>query len=302
MLEGRRRERGRWRRGSGRPRRPAWDAVKLPPPRLVKENLRTIRAQWRRDRVGEAAAALTFYGILALFPFLLLMVALARLVISPAQVQALLGALGRELPVSLSRIPSAQLAQLTSGSHGGLLTFSALTAIWSATAGVVSLITALNAAYGVTERRPRWKVYGLALGVVVAAAVLAPLAGFVAVAAPAIAARLGSPWTALVVWLRLPVAMLLMMTLWATIYSLLPDTQQKFKFISAGSVIGVLVWLAATLGFSFYVSRFNTFGITYGALGGIVVLLLWMWISSLALMLGAEINASLTRHAAGESG
>lgn len=276
--------------------------MKLPPPRLVKENLRTIRAQWRRDRVGEAAAALTFYGILALFPFLLLMVALARLVISPAQVQALLGALGRELPVSLSRIPSAQLAQLTSGSHGGLLTFSALTAIWSATAGVVSLITALNAAYGVTERRPRWKVYGLALGVVVAAAVLAPLAGFVAVAAPAIAARLGSPWTALVVWLRLPVAMLLMMTLWATIYSLLPDTQQKFKFISAGSVIGVLVWLAATLGFSFYVSRFNTFGITYGALGGIVVLLLWMWISSLALMLGAEINASLTRHAAGESG
>jgi membrane protein len=85
------------------------------------------------------------------------------------------------------------------------------------------------------------------------------------------------------------------MILWGMLYFVLPDARQKFKFIMPGSVVGVLVWLAASLGFSFYVSHFSTFGIAYGALGGIIVLLLWMWISSLALMLGAELNAVLAR-------
>ncbi len=129
-----------------------------------------------------------------------------------------------------------------------------------------------------------------------AGAVLALLAGLVAVAAPALAIRLGQPWTTLAGWLRLPLAALLMMILWATLYSVLPNARQKLRFILPGSVVGVLVWLAASMGFSFYVSHFSTFGITYGALGSIIVLLLWMWISSLALMLGAEINAVLARH------
>lgn len=267
-----------------------------------KDVLGRLRQEWIRNKLGSAAAALTFYGILALFPFLLLIVTLASLVIQPEQVQALLGALGRELPPVLSRLPSAQLAQLTSGPSRGLLTFSALTALWSATAGVVSLMSALNTAYGVTEGRPRWRIYGTALGMVLAGAVLALLAGFIAVAAPALASWLGAPWTSLVGWLRLPVATLLMMILWATIYSVLPDTRRKFKFMTPGSITGVLVWLAASLGFSFYVSHFSTFGIAYGALGGIIVLLLWMWISSLALMLGAEINAVFTRRPSGGNG
>ncbi|WP_241758681.1 YihY/virulence factor BrkB family protein [Pyxidicoccus parkwayensis] len=254
-----------------------------------------MRREWQRNQLSDAAAALTFYGLLSLFPFLLLTVALAGLVIQPAQVEALIGALGREVPPAFSQLLYAQLAQLTSGPGRGMLTFSALAAVWSATAGVMSLVTALNAAYGVTESRPRWKVLGMALGTVLAGAVLAPLAGLVAVAAPALAARLGSPWAARAGWLRFPLAALLMMSLWAILYSVLPDSRQKFKFITPGSVVGVLVWLAASLGFSFYVSRFSTFGITYGALGGIIVLLLWMWISSLALMLGAEINAVLAR-------
>ena len=254
-----------------------------------------LRREWGRNKLSDAAAALTFYGVLSLFPFLLFMVALASLVIQPAQVQALLGELGREVPQAFSQLPSEQLAKLTSGPSRGVLTFSALAAVWSATAGVVSLMQALNTAYGVTEGRPRWKVYAIALGMMLAGAVLAVLAGLVAVAAPALATRLGEPWTMLVGWLRLPLAALLMMILWATLYSVLPDARQKFRFILPGSVVGVLVWLAASLGFSFYVSHFSTFGITYGALGGIIVLLLWMWISSLALMLGAELNAVLAR-------
>lgn len=273
------------------------EARRGPPDRAAKWKgiLGRLRREWKRNKLSDAAAALTFYGVLSFFPFLLFIVALAGLVIQPAQVQALVGELGREVPQEFSRIPSAQLAELTSGPSRGVLTFSALAAVWSATAGVVNLIKALNTAYGVPEGRPRWKVYGIALGMMLAGAVLALLAGLVAVAAPALATRLGQPWTALAGWLRLPLAALLMMILWGTLYAVLPDTRLKFKFIIPGSVVGVLVWLAASLGFSSYVAHFSTFGITYGALGGIIVLLLWMWISSLALMLGAEINAVLAR-------
>lgn len=260
-----------------------------------KGTLGRVRQEWKRNKLSDAAAALTFYGVLAFFPFLLFIVALAGLVIQPAQVQAIIGELGREVPQAFSRIPAAQLAELTSGPSRGVLTFSALAAVWSATVGVVSLMKALNTAYGVTEGRPRWKVFGIALGMMLAGAVLALLAGLIAVAAPALANWLGQPWTTLAGWLRLPLAALLMMILWATLYSVLPDARQKFKPIMPGSVVGVFVWLAASLGFSSYVSHFSTFGITYGALGGIIVLLLWMWISSLALMVGAAINAVLAR-------
>ncbi len=255
-----------------------------------------LSREWRRNRLGDAAAALTFYTVLSFFPFLLFVVALAGLVIQPAQVLALIGALGRELPPELSKIPYAQLEELTAGPSGGVLTFIALAAVWSATTGVVSLMKALNTAYDVRECRPRWKVYVIALGMVLAGAVLAPLAGFIAVAAPTFATWLGPPWTTLVGWLRMPLAALLMMVLWTTLYSVLPDLPRKFRLITPGSVVGVLVWVAASLGFSVYVSHFNTLGLTYGALGGLIALLLWMWISSLALMLGAEINAVLARH------
>ena len=255
-----------------------------------------LRREWRRNKLGDAAAALTFYGVLSFFPFLLFLVALAGLVIEPAQVQALVGALGREVPAALSELPYAQLEKLTSVPSGGVLTFIALAAVWSATTGVVSLMKALNSAYGVGESRPRWKVYAIALGMMLAGAVLALLAGLLAVAAPALGTWLGEPWTTLIDWLRLPVAALLMMVLWTALYSVLPAHRLGRSFITPGSVVGVLVWLAASLGFSVYVSRFSTLGITYGALGGIIVLLLWMWISSLALMLGAEINAVLARN------
>jgi membrane protein len=256
-----------------------------------------LRQEWRRNKLGDAAAALTFYGVLSLFPFLLFLVALAGLFIRPEQVLALVRALGSEVPPALSELPYAQLEALTSAPSGGVLTFIALTAVYSATTGVVSLMKALNAAYGLTESRPRWKIYALAFGMMLAAAVLALVAGLIAVAAPVFASWLGEPWTTLAGWVRLPVAALLMMVLWTTLYAVLPAHRLRMRFITPGAVVGVLVWLAASLGFSLYLSHFSTLGVTYGALGGIVVLLLWMWISSLALMLGAELNAVLARPA-----
>jgi membrane protein len=223
---------------------------------------RALSREWKRNKLTDAAAALTFYGILALFPFVLFI---------------------------------ARLAELTSRPRVGVLTFSALAAVVSSTTGVASLVTALNSAYGVSERRPQRKVYTMAFAVMLGASLLALLAAVVAVVAPIAAKQSGTSWQPLVGWLRLPFATFVMMIVWATIYYVLPDVPQTVRSIMPGAVAGVLVWLSATLGFSFYVSQFGTFGITYGALGGIVILLVWMWFSSLALMLGAEINAVL-RH------
>lgn len=256
---------------------------------------RALWHEWTRNRLTDAAAALTFYGVLALFPFVLFTVAAASVLIRPEQVQALAAALARETPPALAPVLLARLAEITSRPHVGVLTVSAVAAVWSSTSGVASLVAALNAAYGVSERRPQWKVYAIALAVMLAATVLALMAALVALAAPIAAKQLGPSWEPLVDWLRLPVAIVLMMIVWGTIYYILPNVTQTVRLIMPGSVAGVLVWLAATLGFSLYVSHLGNFGITYGALGGIVILLVWMWFSSLALMLGAEINAVL-RH------
>ena len=264
-------------------------------PKKWRGFLRTLRREWAANKLTDAAAALTFYGILALFPFILFVVAAASLIIRPEQVQALGAALARDTPPALAPILLARLAELTSRPRVGVLTLSALAAVWSSTTGVTSLVTALNSAYGVSERRPQWKVYTMAFAVMLGATLLALLAALVAVVVPIAARQLGASWQPLVGWLRLPVATFLMMIVWATIYYVLPNVTQTVRLIMPGSVAGVIVWLAATLVFSFYVSQFGNFGITYGALGGIVILLVWMWFSSLALMLGAEVNAVLRR-------
>jgi membrane protein len=264
-------------------------------PRKWRGFVRALRREWAANKLTDAAAALTFYGILALFPFILFIVAAASLIIRPEQVQALGAALARDTPPALAPILLARLGELTTSPRVGVLTFSALAAVWSSTTGVTSLVTALNSAYGVSERRPQWKIYTMAFAVMLGAALLALLAALVAVVVPIAARQLGASWQPLVGWLRLPVATFLMMIVWATIYYVLPNVTQTVRLIMPGSVAGVIVWLAATLVFSFYVSQFGNFGITYGALGGIVILLVWMWFSSLALMLGAEVNAVLRR-------
>jgi len=247
-----------------------------------------------RNKLTDAAAALTFYGILALFPFILFIVATASAIIRPDQVQALGAALARDAPPALAPILLARLAELTSRPRVGVLTFSALAAVWSSTSAVASLVSVLNSAFGVSEERPLWKIYSMAFAVMLAGTLLALLAAVVALVAPMAAVQLGGvSWHPLIGWLRVPIATFLMMIAWATIYYVLPNVRQTVRSILPGSIVGVVVWLAATLGFSLYVSHFSNFGITYGALGAIVILLFWMWLSSLALMLGAEINAVL---------
>ncbi|WP_437713806.1 YihY/virulence factor BrkB family protein [Sorangium sp. So ce448] len=255
-----------------------------------KDFLNDIKQECIKDKIDTVAASLAFFGVLAIFPFLLFAVALAGLVIDPAESAQLMGELYQVAPPAVATILGERLQALTGGQSPALLTVGALGAVWAASGGVTALMDALNSAYGVEDSRSYLKRRGIALLVTIGGAVLLTVASAIAVATPALAAHLG-PFATPVLWLRMPVSALIVMAVLATLYYLLPDVEQKFKFITPGSVVAVVIWVIASLGFSFYVSRFGSYEVSYGALGGVIILLLWMWISSLAVLLGAEINA-----------
>ncbi len=258
-----------------------------------KEFFTELKNEYKNDKISNVAGAVTFFVVLALFPFLLFLVALAGLIIDPAQAEVLIQELGRVAPEAVTQIIGQRLHDLASSDSVGLLTVGAVGAVWAASGGVVAAMHALNTVYDVEESRPFWKVRGIALLVTLGGAVLSILASLAMVGMPAVAKWLGEPLGTVVMWLRLPVAGLLMMLVWAFIYYLLPDVKQTFRFITPGSVVGVIIWLVASWGFSMYVRNFGKYDANYGALGGVIVMLLWMWISSQVVLLGAEVNAVL---------
>lgn len=258
-----------------------------------KTFLRALWAEWVRDDLGDVAAALTFSMMLAMFPFLLFLVSLASVLIDPQQATALVDELSRVAPPQVTQIIGGRIQELGRANDVGILTFGAITAIWVASGGLAALMRALNKAYGVTERRPFWKTRLIAITITLFTAVIVILAAIIAVALPPLATRIGGPLETALLWLRLPVAALLMMFVWAVLYYALPDVEQRFRFITPGSVVGVVIWATASWGFSVYVRNFGRYEAVYGALGGLIILLLWMWVSSQAVLLGAEINAIL---------
>jgi membrane protein len=257
-----------------------------------------VKDEWKKDRINDVAGALTFFALLALFPFMLFVVAVASLIINPADAQALVGQLSQVAPQQVTEIVGGRLEALGQQKNVGLLSFGFVAALWAASSGMAALIRALNIAYDVEEDRPYWKVRGLAIGMTLLTGAISLVAALVAIATPALADRLGGPLPTLVAWLRLPVAGLLMMLVWALLYYALPNAEQKFKFITPGSVVGVIAWVLASWGFSLYVANFGKYDATYGSLGAVIVLLVWMWISSQVLLLGAEINSFLEHRSA----
>jgi membrane protein len=224
-------------------------------------------------------------------------VSLASLVITPQQAEQLVESLSKVAPEEVTKIVGAQIRSLAQSRSTGLVTAGAVGAIWAASSGIQAVARALNMIHGVREGRPFWKVKGIALGMTVVAGGLSLVALLAAIVSPAVAAWVGGPIGAGISWLRLPVAGLVMMLLWALLYYVLPDVEQEFRLITPGSVGGVVLWLAASAAFSAYVANFGSYDKTYGALGGIIVLFLWMWISSLVMLVGAEANAVIEHKA-----
>ena len=197
-----------------------------------KEFLVALKDEIANDEITNVAGSVTYSGILAFFPFLLFLVALASLVVTPDQAESLVEQLGHVAPAAVTQILGERIRSITSDSKTGLLTLGAVTAIWAASSGIATLTSALNTVYGVREQRPFWKTRGLAVLMTLVAGVLAVAAALIAVASPALADPVGGPIGTAISWLRFPVAGLIMMFLWAILYYALPDVEQSFRFIT----------------------------------------------------------------------
>lgn len=253
--------------------------------------------EFMKDDMNTHAAALTYRILLAVFPFLLVILTLLGALDMENFFNSLLdearGALSPELYTQFETI----LNQVDSGANGGLLSIGLLLAVWAAAGGVRSVMHALNVAYDVEEERSLWKKYlssllfTIGLAVILLAAIALMFLGPQTMEWFADLVGLGGVFVTLWSWLRIPLAILLMVVAIAFIYYFFPNVDQPFKIVSPGSVVAVVVWVIATLGFSFYVSNFADYNATYGSLGGVIILLLYFFISSAVLLMGAEVNA-----------
>jgi membrane protein len=245
------------------------------------------------------AAQLAYYFFLALFPALLFLVALASFLPIGNIVDTITSTLARVAPSEVLTIVQDQILKIAHDKNGGLLTLGVAGAIWSTSSGISAIIDTLNQVYDIQESRAWWKVKLLALALTVGLALFVLVATVLVIAGPELAEHaagwfhLGSAfaWTwKIVQW---PVVLLLISLAVALIYYFAPDAEQEWVWITPGSIVATVLWLAVSLGFRFYVTNFGSYNATYGAIGGVIVLLLWFYLSALAVLLGAELNAEI---------
>lgn len=264
--------------------------------------------EYMSDDMNTYAGALTYRVLLAIFPFLIFLLTLLDALGLTNFFNWLLEQARSAFTGQLYSQIETIVQQVRGGANGGLLSFGLLAAIWAAAGGIRAAMNALNAAYDVEESRPFWKLYPmsilftLGIAVMLIAAVALMLLGPQAMEWLAGQIGLGSVFVTIWTWLRIPVAIVLMVVTVALVYYFFPNVDQPFKVVTPGSVIAVVAWLLATIGFSLYISNFSNYNATYGSLAGIVVLLLYIYISSITLLLGAEVNAVIFKEKEGAQG
>jgi len=262
---------------------------------IGKVLVRTVN-EFMDDEMSTYASALAYQMLFSLFPFLLFLIALIGFLHLPDFFSWL--RLQSELvlpPQALDQVNPVidQLQQ----SKGGLLSVGIVIALWTASAGVRLMMSAMNAAYDVVEGRPIWKRFPLSIFYTIGIAGMLLAAAAFMVTGPQVmswlAGQIGMEDFIVTLWtvLRWPLIIILLMVAVALIYYVMPDVEQKFRFITPGSVLAVVVWILASLGFGFYVKTFADYNAMYGSIGAIIVLLLYFYISAAVLLLGAEMNA-----------
>ena len=258
---------------------------------------RSLKDAWD-DAVQNLAAQQAYYFFFALFPALLALVSFASFFPLYNLTDALFERAGDVLPAEVLRMITEQLDKLSEQNAGGLLTIAFFITLWSSSGAVVSLCTTLNAAYDITESRPWWKVRLTAIGLTIGLSIFILLSMFLILAGPSLATYLGNmglgtafEWT----WkiLQWPIVLLLVSTAIALLYYFAPDAKQSWVWITPGSVVATVLWLAVSLGFKFYIANFGSYTETYGVIGGVMMLLLWFYLSGIAILLGAELNAEI---------
>ncbi|WNB85049.1 YihY/virulence factor BrkB family protein [Cellulomonas sp. ATA003] len=265
--------------------------------------LRKTLREFGKDQCTDLAAALTYYGVLALFPGLLAVVSLVGLVGDPQETtDALLGVAG-DLGVEITDTIEETIAGLATAPAAGLgLVTGLLGALWSASGFVTAFSRAMNRMYEVEEGRPFWKLRPIMLLItLIAVVIIAVVALALVVSGPlaeAIGNAVGLGDAALTVWsiAKWPVLAALVALVIAILYYGTPNVQQpKFRWMSVGAFVAIIVAVLASLGFGFYVANFSSYSATYGALAGVIIFLLWLWIMNNALLFGAELDAELER-------
>ncbi|GAA4245884.1 YihY/virulence factor BrkB family protein [Dactylosporangium darangshiense] len=271
---------------------------------------RTVK-EFNNDNLTDWAAALTYYGVLSIFPGILVLLSVSGLLLTGTTEDAVLKNAQEMFPGSIAAPVTGAVDELKKGSHSaGLLAIVGLLgALWTASGYVGAFMRAANAIYDVPEGRPIWKVLPIRLGITIAVGTLIAVAALSIVFTGRFAEQAGG-WIGLskeavqvfdiVKW---PLLLLVVMLVLAILYWASPNAQQHgFRWITPGGVLAVFIWMAASGGFVIYVSNFSSYNKTYGTLGGIIAFLVWLWISNMAILLGAEFDAELERGRAIEAG
>jgi membrane protein len=260
---------------------------------------RTV-SEFKEDNL---AAALTYYSILSILPALLAIVSILGLV-GQSATQPLIDNIGTLAPGSAKQIATDAITNLQSnqGAAGVLLIVSIALAVWSASGYIAAFMRASNAVYDIGEGRPVWKTLPVRVGLTLALLVLTAISAIAVAVSGDLARKVGDVIgvgpTAVDVWniAKWPVLLLVVSFMFALLYWAAPNVKQSgFRWVSPGGILAVVLWVVASLVFAFYVSNFASYNKTYGALGGVIIFLVWLWISNIVVLLGAEFNAELER-------
>ncbi|MEH0554322.1 YihY/virulence factor BrkB family protein [Streptomyces sp. B21-101] len=265
----------------------------------------TLR-EFKKDELTDRAAALTYYGILALFPALLALVSLLG-IIGQSATQQVLDNIQKLAPGPAQDILRNAVRQMQSGSGlGSVMAIVGLVlAVWSASGYVAAFIRSANAVYDVPEGRPVWKVLPVRVGVTVVLMVMAVISALIVVFTGGLARQAGTALgvgdAGLTAWsiAKWPVLVVLVTMMIALLYWATPNAKVRgFRWITPGSFLALLIWMIASAGFALYVANFGSYNKTYGTLAGVIVFLVWLWITNLAILLGLEFDAELVRQRA----
>ncbi len=263
---------------------------------------RTVR-EFSKNNLTDWAAALTYYSVLSIFPAVIVLTAVLGL-LGPSATQTLIENINTLVPgqgrdVLVTAITELQHSQ---GLAGPLAIIGVAGALWSASGYIGAFMRASNAIYQMPEGRPVWKTIPLRLGLTLGVVVLLALCAVGVVVSGAVAQRagdlLGIGSTGVLVWsiAKWPVLVVLVSLAFALLYWAAPNVKHLgFRWLTPGGVLAVVVWLLASAGFAFYVANFGSYNKIYGSLGGVIGFLVWLWISNIAILLGAELDAELAR-------
>ncbi len=265
---------------------------------------RRVWAELWKDEVTDRAAALSYYFLFALFPAMLFLTALLGFLPLAGLQERLMAYVSQVLPPEAAGTVERTLLEILQEQRGGLLSVGALAALWASSNGMASVMTTLNIAYNVTDGRPWWKRRLLAIVLTIGFSAFVMSALVLLVFGPKlaeVAARwlgLGGVFTVLWNVVSLPVVIVFALIGVGLVYYLAPATQQRWRWITPGAVLALVLWLAMSFGLRLYVTQFTNYNATYGSIGGVILLMLWLYLTSAVLLIGAEVNAEIEKAAA----